>query len=66
LADLQNAVAQQELAVRLTPEDSAAWLAMAQLYEVHGNSTGAIAARQRAAALQSPAAVAPASDNSQR
>jgi tetratricopeptide (TPR) repeat protein len=66
LADLQNAVAQQELAVRFTPEDSAAWLAMAELYEVHGNSTGAIAARQRAAALQSSAAVAPNSDNSQR
>jgi tetratricopeptide (TPR) repeat protein len=61
-ADLQNAVAQQELAVRLTPEDSAAWLTIAELYEAQGNSTGAIAARQRAAALQSPAAAPPAAD----
>ena len=66
LADLQNAVAQQELAVRFTPDDSAAWLTMAELYEAQGNSNGAVAARQRAAALQSPGAKAPASDTPQR
>jgi tetratricopeptide (TPR) repeat protein len=66
LADLQNAVAQQELAVRLAPGDSAAWLTLAELYEAQGNSAGASAARQQAAALQSRAAVAPGSAEPKR
>jgi tetratricopeptide (TPR) repeat protein len=66
LADLQNAVAQQELAVRFTPEDSAAWLTMSQLYEAQGNATGAAAARQRAGALQTPASNAPEPNTPQR
>jgi len=56
LRDLPRAIAQQEFAVRLTPEDSTAWLILAELYESQGNSNGAAAARQRAAALQSSAA----------
>jgi tetratricopeptide (TPR) repeat protein len=56
LHDLPRAIAQQEFAVRLTPEDSTAWLILAELYESQGNSSGAAAARQRAAVLQSPAA----------
>jgi cytochrome c-type biogenesis protein CcmH/NrfG len=66
LADLPNAIAQQELAVRFTPEDSAAWLTMSELYEAQGNSAGAAAARQRAVALQSPVADAPAVAEPQR
>jgi tetratricopeptide (TPR) repeat protein len=54
LKDLSSAVAQQEFAVRLTPEDPTAWLALADLYEAQGNSNRAATARQRAAALQSP------------
>jgi len=56
LNDLPHAVEQQELAVRFTPEDSAAWLTMAELYQAQGNSSGADAARQRAASLQTPPA----------
>jgi tetratricopeptide (TPR) repeat protein len=56
LKDLPSAIAQQEFAVRLTPEDLNAWLILAELYEAQGNSSGAAAARQRAAALQTPAA----------
>jgi tetratricopeptide (TPR) repeat protein len=66
LADLRNAVLQQELATRLTPDDSAAWLTMADLYAAQGNSNSAVAARQRAEALQSPAADPPPPDNPQR
>jgi tetratricopeptide (TPR) repeat protein len=65
LADLQNAATQQELALRFTPADSAAWLTLAELYEAQGNSAGAATARQRAAALQSPAANAPVPDTPQ-
>jgi tetratricopeptide (TPR) repeat protein len=66
LADLPNAIAQQELAVRFTPEDSAAWLALAELYEAQGNSAGTANARQRAATLQTPVADVPASEKPQR
>ena len=66
LNDLQNAVAQQELAVRFTPEDSAAWLTLAELYEAQGNSAAAVAARQRAVALQTPTVDAPAALEPQR
>jgi tetratricopeptide (TPR) repeat protein len=66
LADLQNAVTQQELALRFTPEESAAWLTLAELYEAQGNSAGAATARQRAAALQSPAANVLVPDTPQR
>jgi tetratricopeptide (TPR) repeat protein len=53
--DLPHAVEQQELALRLTPEDAAAWMTMAEFYEAQGNSTGAATARRRAATLASPA-----------
>jgi tetratricopeptide (TPR) repeat protein len=66
LADLPNAITQQELAVRFTPEDSAAWLTLAELYEAQGNSAGASSARQRAAALQTPVADVPASEKPHR
>jgi tetratricopeptide (TPR) repeat protein len=66
LNDLPHAVAQQDLAVRFTPEDSAAWLAMAELYQAQGNSAGAGAARQRAASLQQPTAASPASNAPER
>jgi tetratricopeptide (TPR) repeat protein len=56
LNDLPHAVAQQELAVQLTPGDPAAWMAMAELYEAQGNSAGAAAAHRIAEALASPAA----------
>jgi tetratricopeptide (TPR) repeat protein len=56
LTDLPHAVAQQELAVRLLPQDSSAWLTLAELYEAQGNSIGAAAARQHAATLQPSAA----------
>jgi tetratricopeptide (TPR) repeat protein len=65
LADFQNAVAQQQLAVQFTPEDSAALLILAELYEAQGNAAGAATARQRAAALQSPGANAPALETPQ-
>jgi tetratricopeptide (TPR) repeat protein len=65
-ADLQNAVAQQELAVRLMPEDSAAWLNLAELYEAQGNSAAAAAARQRGVKLQSLAPDAQAPGKPQR
>ncbi|HEY6266518.1 MAG TPA: tetratricopeptide repeat protein [Candidatus Acidoferrum sp.] len=55
LKDLPHAIEQQELAVRLTPEDAVAWRAMAQLYELQGNSTQAAAAREHVDELQ-PAA----------
>jgi tetratricopeptide (TPR) repeat protein len=55
LNDLPQAVAQQERAVHFTPEDSAAWLTLAELYDAQGDSNRAVAARQRAAALQTPA-----------
>jgi tetratricopeptide (TPR) repeat protein len=66
LNDLPQAVAQQELAVRFTPEDSAAWLTMAELYEAKGDSSGAGVARERAAALQPSATQPPAFHAPQR
>lgn len=66
LGDLQNGVAQQELAVHLMPEDAAAWLTLAELYEAQGNSTVAAAAHQRAVELQTPEADAPTSAKPQR
>ena len=63
--DLPHAIEQQELAVRLTPEDAVAWRAMAQLYELQGNSTQAAAAREHAAELQ-PAAPGAGISNGRR
>lgn len=57
LKNLPLAIAQQEFAARLTPEDPIAWLTLADLYEAQGNSSGAATARQHAAAPQSPAAI---------
>jgi tetratricopeptide (TPR) repeat protein len=64
--DLPHAVAQQELAVRLTPEDSSAWLTVADLYKAQGNSTAAASAKEKAAALQSAARAAPSSNPPER
>jgi tetratricopeptide (TPR) repeat protein len=66
LRDLPNAAAQQELAVHFMPEDAAAWLILAELYEAQGNATVATAARQRAAALESSVTGTPAPGDSQR
>ena len=62
LQDLPHAVVQQELAVSFTPEDRAAWLALAEFYQAQGNQAQAAAARQRASALplDSLEAVSPA------
>jgi tetratricopeptide (TPR) repeat protein len=54
LKNLPLAVAQQEFAVRLTPEDPTAWRTLAELYDADGNWAGAENARQEATALQSP------------
>ncbi len=54
LKNLQLAVAQQEFAVRLTPEDPTAWRTLAELYDADGNWAGAEYARLQATTLQSP------------
>jgi len=51
--DLASAIAQQELAVRFTPWETAGWVALAELYEAQGNSAAAATARQRVQTLQS-------------
>ena len=50
--DLANAIVQQELAVKFTPQDPAALFALAEFYDAEGNSASAASARQRAQALQ--------------
>ena len=52
LNDLPNALAQQEIAVELTPASAQRWLALSELYEASGDSAKATAARERAKALQ--------------
>jgi tetratricopeptide (TPR) repeat protein len=54
LKDLSLAIAQQEFAVRLTPEDPTAWRTLAELYDADGNWAGAEDARLQARILQSP------------
>jgi len=57
LNDLPNALAQQEIAVKLTPVNALRWVALSELYEASGDSAKAAAARGRAKALQEPAHV---------
>jgi tetratricopeptide (TPR) repeat protein len=64
--DLPHAMAQQELAVRITPEDPTAWLTMAELYEAQGNSAAAASAKERAAALKALTSPVPPANPSQR
>jgi two-component SAPR family response regulator len=52
LNDLPNALAQQEIAVKLTPLSAQRWVALSELYEAAGDSARAAAARARAQALQ--------------
>jgi tetratricopeptide (TPR) repeat protein len=54
LRNLPLAIAQQEFAVRLTPEDPTAWRTLADLYDADGNWAGAENARLQATILQSP------------
>jgi tetratricopeptide (TPR) repeat protein len=64
--DLPQAVAQQELAVRFTPEDSSAWLTIAELYQAQGNSAAAASAKEKAAVLEAVAPPVPAASAPQR
>jgi tetratricopeptide (TPR) repeat protein len=50
--DLPRAVAQQEIAVTLTPMNAARWFALGDLYEAAGEAAKAAGARSRGAALQ--------------
>jgi tetratricopeptide (TPR) repeat protein len=53
--DLPKAMAQQERATQLTPENAAAWDILAELAEVQGDSAKAQAAHSRAEALRASA-----------
>jgi tetratricopeptide (TPR) repeat protein len=64
--DLPRAVQQQELVVHITPEDSSAWLAMAELYEAQGNSVAAASAKEKASALKAVAPAVPPANTPQR
>ncbi len=52
LNDLDHAVSQQELAVRLSPERAAWWTTLADLYQAQGKTEKALQARERAESLQ--------------
>jgi tetratricopeptide (TPR) repeat protein len=52
LNDLDHAVSQQELAVRLSPEKAAWWTTLADLYQAQGQTEKALHARERAESLQ--------------
>jgi len=52
LNDLDRAVSQQELAVRLSPEKAAWWTTLADLYQAQGQTEKALQARERAESLQ--------------
>lgn len=57
--DLAHAVEQQQLAVQLMPEDAGAWTALAELCDAQGNSSQAVVARDKAAALQAQQSTVP-------
>lgn len=50
--ELPRAVAQQEIAVKLTPMNAARWFALGDFYEAAGEAAKAAEARSRGAALQ--------------
>ena len=52
LNDLDRAVSQQELAVRLSPEKAAWWTTLADLYQAQGQTEKALQAREKAQAIQ--------------
>jgi len=59
LNDFEHAVAQQEIAVRLSPENASRWITLADLYEAQGQQEKAARAREQAAALEKAAADLP-------
>jgi tetratricopeptide (TPR) repeat protein len=52
LNDLDRAVSQQELAVRLSPEKAAWWTTLSDLYQAQGQTEKALRAREKAESLQ--------------
>ena len=56
MSDLPGAIAQQERAIQLTPENIAAWDTLAELAQAQGDTTKAQAAHGRAEALRAAAA----------
>jgi tetratricopeptide (TPR) repeat protein len=56
VADVDRAVAEQELAVGLDPENAAWWTELAELYQVQGQAEKAVQAREKAEAIQSKTA----------
>jgi tetratricopeptide (TPR) repeat protein len=59
LNDLERAVAQQEIAIRLSPENASRWIALADLYQAQGQAEKAARTREKAEALQKAAADLP-------
>ena len=57
--DFPGAIAQQERATELTPENAAAWDTLAELAQAQGDSAKAIMARGRAEALRAAAQTSP-------
>ncbi|HET7150618.1 MAG TPA: tetratricopeptide repeat protein, partial [Candidatus Acidoferrum sp.] len=55
MSNLNDAVSQQELAVRLSPEHPAWWAEVADLYQAQGQNAKAIEAKEKANALQKQA-----------
>jgi tetratricopeptide (TPR) repeat protein len=55
LNDLDRAVAQQELAVKLNPENAAWWATLADLYQAQGQAEKSSQAREKAQSLQKAA-----------
>jgi tetratricopeptide (TPR) repeat protein len=53
LADVDRAVTEQELAVKLNPENAAWWTELAELYQAQGQAEKAAQAREKAEAIQS-------------
>jgi tetratricopeptide (TPR) repeat protein len=60
LNDWNHAVEQQELAVKLVPENAAWWATLADLYQAQGQSEKARQARERAESLQKTTAISKA------
>jgi tetratricopeptide (TPR) repeat protein len=55
LNDVDHAVSQQELAVKLSPERAAWWATLADLYQAQGQTEKALQAREKAESLQNTA-----------
>lgn len=54
--DPDRAVAEQELAVRLSPDNAGWWTELAELYQAQGQAEKAVQAREKAEAIQSKTA----------